>query len=323
MGEQSAVQSDRLNWVDAAKGLGIVLVVAAHVWTRGAVRDAIYAFHMPLFFLLSGYLVRPVPIRGLVIAQVRTLLVPFLVFSVLLVAADVLIEGARGARPMFAGWVQALLTIIFRTDLTRGPFTILWFVPCLFVARLLWTMVALRVPSPFDPRWPLLVLALLAAAFLVGPGAPSPMGILGVPAALAMFWAGQLWRRAPDVPSGAAFLIIVVALAILPLLPPLNLKGGAFGIPIVSLAAAALVSVALCLALMRQRPPVLAALAWLGRASLVIMFVHVAFVHYLAPYWPRPALFAAALAGGVAIHVAARATRISRALMLGQWASRA
>ena len=71
---------DRQLWPDWAKGLGIILVVAGHVW-RGlmaaglpidpdlfaTVDRLIYAFHMPLFFLLSGLffeagmLRRPVP----------------------------------------------------------------------------------------------------------------------------------------------------------------------------------------------------------------------------------------------------------------------
>ena len=44
----------RLDWVDALKGLAILVVVAGHIWTRGPLRDAIYAVHMPLFFILSG-----------------------------------------------------------------------------------------------------------------------------------------------------------------------------------------------------------------------------------------------------------------------------
>lgn len=319
MGEQSAAQADRLKWIDAAKGVGIILVVAGHVWTRGAARDAIYAFHMPLFFLLSGYLVRPVPTRGLIVAQARTLLVPFAVFSALLVAADFAIEGARGVRPIFAGWGAAAHTILLRTDLLRGPFAILWFVPCLFIARALWNAVAVRWPEPAVPLWPALVLALLGGAWLAGAGVPSPFGLAAVPAAFALFWVGQLWRRAPPVPGGVAFLIVVAALALLPMLPPLNLRGGDYAIPVVSLAAAALVSVALSLALMRQRAPLVAALAWVGRASLVIMFVHVAFIHYLAPYLPKVALFGVALAAGAAIHMAARTTRASRALLLGHW----
>ena len=57
----------RISWIEQAKGLGILLVVFGHAW-RGveasglaippnifqAVDNAIYAFHMPLFFFLSG-----------------------------------------------------------------------------------------------------------------------------------------------------------------------------------------------------------------------------------------------------------------------------
>ena len=59
--------STRLAWMDAARGAGIVLVVLGHT-ERGLLNgellvhvdeyawldNRIYAFHMPLFFLLSG-----------------------------------------------------------------------------------------------------------------------------------------------------------------------------------------------------------------------------------------------------------------------------
>lgn len=62
-----AVVAQRADWIDAARGLGIVLVVLGHclrgLVAAGVLADgpvfqivdrAIYAFHMPLFFLLSG-----------------------------------------------------------------------------------------------------------------------------------------------------------------------------------------------------------------------------------------------------------------------------
>lgn len=67
----------RIGWVDAARGLGILLVVAGHA--LGGLIDspigagqggfrlaffAIYAFHMPLFFLLSGLMVAPRLAKG-------------------------------------------------------------------------------------------------------------------------------------------------------------------------------------------------------------------------------------------------------------------
>jgi fucose 4-O-acetylase-like acetyltransferase len=51
-----------LDWVFISKGIGIILVVAGHFYPDGSpaywrwVRNVIYEFHMPLFFVLSGYL---------------------------------------------------------------------------------------------------------------------------------------------------------------------------------------------------------------------------------------------------------------------------
>ena len=87
----------RAVWIDTARGLGIILVVYGHVlrgqshagmlaWTPVvALQDrAIYAFHMPLFFLLSGLfagvLVRS---RGRFIRRrLVTIIYPYILWSV-------------------------------------------------------------------------------------------------------------------------------------------------------------------------------------------------------------------------------------------------
>ncbi len=45
----------RIEWIDTAKGIGIVLVVVGHTsFVPKAMINLIFAFHMPLFFFLSG-----------------------------------------------------------------------------------------------------------------------------------------------------------------------------------------------------------------------------------------------------------------------------
>jgi fucose 4-O-acetylase-like acetyltransferase len=91
------VRSVRVDWVDAAKGFGIILVVLGHVirglvnshiwmWTPTSlfVDGWIYAFHMPLFFFLSGlFLVRSAEKGWLIFAveKLRTLAYPYFVWS--------------------------------------------------------------------------------------------------------------------------------------------------------------------------------------------------------------------------------------------------
>ena len=89
---------NRVCWVDTLKGLLIVLVVFGHAitnyssiaesaqWNR--ICDAIYVFHMPAFFFVSGYLQsrsisNKTPDRKYCIKKIVSLAVPMIAFSVL------------------------------------------------------------------------------------------------------------------------------------------------------------------------------------------------------------------------------------------------
>lgn len=54
--ESFYVNPNRIAWVDVAKGIAILLVIIGHTVNFGsATRNFIFSFHMPLFFILSGY----------------------------------------------------------------------------------------------------------------------------------------------------------------------------------------------------------------------------------------------------------------------------
>lgn len=44
--------SKRIEWIDIAKGIGIILVIFGHIISPSNFRTWIYSFHIPLFFLL-------------------------------------------------------------------------------------------------------------------------------------------------------------------------------------------------------------------------------------------------------------------------------
>lgn len=47
--------SKRLDWIDIAKGIAIILVIVGHtVPNPSPLRHAIFSFHMPVFFILAG-----------------------------------------------------------------------------------------------------------------------------------------------------------------------------------------------------------------------------------------------------------------------------
>ena len=64
-------------WVDWAKAILIWLMVVGHAGCDGISRDFIYAFHMPAFFIISGYLYKPHPLMK----AIKSFGVPILFFS--------------------------------------------------------------------------------------------------------------------------------------------------------------------------------------------------------------------------------------------------
>jgi fucose 4-O-acetylase-like acetyltransferase len=313
-----AEKAGRLDWLDALKGVGILAVVAGHIWTQGRFRDAVYSFHMPLFFLASGYAGHVHRTRLLAPRLLLALGLPWLVWAALLLGGDYLIEALRGHRPVFATPWAGIRTMLLATQDLHGPFAILWFVPCLLVARLIWNALREAGGAPRRGWLPgaMLLVALLAYA-LDRSVARSPLGLLPVPAALLLLWIGALgrdWR--PPLWLGA--LLWPAAFAALFLLPPLNLRHGDLGPPLLGLIGAVAIVERLA-ALLRASPNwALRPLVRLGRATLALLYAHLAFIHYLAPYASGPALFVAAVAGALLVDALARSSRIGRFMLLGE-----
>ena len=49
----------RVDWIDMARGYGMLFVIAAHC-SIGILGKWMYTFHLPLFFMLSGFLARKI-----------------------------------------------------------------------------------------------------------------------------------------------------------------------------------------------------------------------------------------------------------------------
>jgi len=77
----------RIGWVDTAKGMGLFLVILGHLWYISPipiVNTAIYSFHMPMFFILSGFVYKYKPgLRAFATKKAKRLLVPTLFFVIL------------------------------------------------------------------------------------------------------------------------------------------------------------------------------------------------------------------------------------------------
>ena len=73
--------------IDILKGFAIVLMVFDHVWWGNEVHTYIHSFHMPLFFIVSGYLWKSGRnVREGTIKKTKTIMVPYIAFGFIYLA---------------------------------------------------------------------------------------------------------------------------------------------------------------------------------------------------------------------------------------------
>ena len=142
----------RNNSIDITKGLGIYLMVLCHTGMSNVLTVWIYSFHMPLFFIVSGYLSANYPPPQLsqvqgetdtfrdkiskiaisVVNKSRKLLIPYFLFAL------VFCFGKNA----YKDWVYIIYgsrnTLEMASSLT--PY---WFLPCFFLSSVFYYMITI------------------------------------------------------------------------------------------------------------------------------------------------------------------------------------
>ncbi len=190
LAESEFLKIRRIEWIDDLKGLGIFLIVLGHVVAtvkimagKGAIVDVlgwlfdyIYSFHVPFFFLLAG-LTFSTRKRFSDFARGRflRLMVPYFIwgmfsaamFSVLGRTAVQNMESAEFSRKALSGeWWTPFLSILHGGGWPGGKgfrFNgVLWFLPVLFSAELIYYPIAKRISK----TWHFVVVASVVAVLL-------------------------------------------------------------------------------------------------------------------------------------------------------------
>jgi fucose 4-O-acetylase-like acetyltransferase len=294
----------------------MLAIVAGHVWVHGPGRPFIYSWHVPIFFVLSGYLWKPNRSLGHEIKnRVRSLLVPYASWLLVLGTIAASIEGPQGR---FGP--ERLLHILWGGSFATGsPFWAMWFVTALFFAAVIYRLVS---PLPLLAQWAIAVVLFVAAVYI--PGHPLrflPLSLgLALPGILFIV-AGftlQRFRGAIRRPAVTGLALLVASLAVISLhwSQPLDLKKLDVGTPVLSTLTALAISVGLILlaesalgggpfrriapgdAGTRQNDPragmerMARVVTPLAQASLTVLFIHPAVITSLHRFeMPKAAVF--------------------------------
>lgn len=203
----------REKWIDAARGILILLVVIGHsgqTYSRFNYALYIYLFHMPAFFILSGYLYKHtnVGMKAYLARKARRLMIPYASYLLILTTFHILFE-----RFVYKYDKAALLCEIgnnlFGGTHLRYSTSILWFLACLFIVEILWRVIDTAIKNVFLKGG--IVVALYLLAHLVNVVFHSislPLGLEYALLNLLYYYCGTLLRKFSPYILNRSFLCV-------------------------------------------------------------------------------------------------------------------
>lgn len=271
--------------IDAAKGVAIALVVLGHA--KGIPREftvLVYSFHVPLFFLLSGWLShrRNAQTAAQVLSTLgRSLLLPYVFFFFMAYGYWLLTRqiGEKALRWGQVPWWEPLGGLLSGIGPQLYVHPALWFLPALFTTSLAYFFLGRKLrPSVIAVLT--LPLAMLWIVWFPGLGWRLPFALDVLPVALFFYACGALAGRRLPLPGSVLAGSALAAALLVPWLwlawsngrvdiNQLRFGASAWKFVLASLSGT---SIVLSISPLAARSRIL---RWMGRNTLLILCTHI------------------------------------------------
>jgi fucose 4-O-acetylase-like acetyltransferase len=180
---------------DLMKGVSIILMVVGHILILRDITKYIYSFHMPLFFIISGYFYKPKNISDYFKKDFLRLVVPYLFVAAVLLVYD----GAQAVYYKSAdGLIGRILSIVWSDPLEGNKFGYflpksgsVWFLLALFWCRQLFNFLFLKSGKYL----PVVILVISYAAIFLYRHLNLPLAILLAMPATFFYYIGYLVKK--------------------------------------------------------------------------------------------------------------------------------
>ena len=203
-------KSKRNSDLDILKGIGIVLVILGH--QNLPIGHFIYSFHMPLFFLISGYLYYKKEIKESLVKDFRRLIIPYFIGCVFVVSQDVFFAFLKHDLSYIK---KSILSIIWGCGYISDKVILgnmpsigaIWFLLALFWCKNMYNIIEIKIVSTRQKLTIVLliaVMAILIEKYFI----KLPFSLLPGLSALPFFMLGTLCKN-KHVSYSVMFIIII------------------------------------------------------------------------------------------------------------------
>ena len=139
------MKNKRLKYIDVVKGIAIILVVLGHRSFSEKVVQAIYLFHMPLFFIVSGYLdtmsVSTLKdIKTIAKKKISGLIYPYFILGSIIIIYNTISQLMQIHRIDIIKLGKRLIALLYGNFIWENNIDYigtLWFLPALFCASII------------------------------------------------------------------------------------------------------------------------------------------------------------------------------------------
>jgi len=283
--------TQRKVWIDVAKGLGIISVVFGHILQN----HWVFLWHMPLFFVLSGYNFHAHDNWGGYLNKlIKRLLYPyFMVLFICLLLGEVNLSSNWGFHDLLRSLPNlpklSIENALYGGVKLTGVYAVFWFVTVLFVSLVLFSLL-----SRVGLRWWMVVCLMIVGYVPQYHRFFLPWNLQVVPMVLAYEGVGCLLRDRIDdyrvknnwhwLIGGLVFLCIVSSIPAL----SQDMKYNVFGIFLISFVFSVLCVFSLFVLSKHLSNTRLAFLLSLfGKGSLFVMYSHMFINTIMAVYIPN------------------------------------
>ena len=155
----------RMRHMDIAKGIGMICIIAGHLG-KPEIDNVVFSFHVPLFFIISGWFFQPVAnTREAAIKYAKHLLVPYIYCMVACVlGTGVMHTLTNGPEGSWKAMVQSFVSALYGSGSLSSP---IWGIPSFgatwFLLALFWALIMLNGIANAKQKWAPLV---VVGAFL-------------------------------------------------------------------------------------------------------------------------------------------------------------
>jgi acyltransferase len=193
------VSKERTAWIDIARGIGIIFVIYGHTLGPMGFRYLIYAFHMPLFFFLSGLVFKnregesyPVSLKK----DLKRIIIPYFIFAFISLGLWWLNLNSNNQT---VNSLTKQIIGIFYGNASNGYLainTVLWFLPCLFlVKQIFWFLSKLNTKALILTLLIFSIIGFISSVFFSQ--IRLPFGLESALTGIVFFGAGYLWNNLP------------------------------------------------------------------------------------------------------------------------------